>query len=513
MRAVILVAVALLVATAGCGETGVGPEPRTHADTPTPTTDSTQSTPTTPQQTTRQPTTHQPTTPQTTTPPPATTDPGDTTNQFPVPPGAQPTYAPEPSPPVSASTRIQAYDVAGMDPVTVTEWYRTNLDDWEARTDVENWAAEWGWMNHLVYTKGDEILVVYVTSADTGTELTLARGTETVAIGRDLQFASLGWEPVTYTTPPVAPESVSDVVPLGNLAPPGHTFPTDHHYLFIPETERPAEVVAPADGIITKVVVRELGDPPHPDYSIVIRHSNVHVTEFQHMSGLDPGLVQALGGLGDGGLELGENVVAHPIEAGAPLGTAVAPGSTALDWFTYDYTREPLFFVHPEYYGRSVYTASFLEYASPAVQAAYEERLTRTKDPRYGRIDYDEPGTLAGNWFLETDPLQTNTREHHLAFVYSVHDPDDLRVSVGGIIGTAGMYAVEGNAPDPATVTPAAGPVTYHLRKAHGSGQTESTVTATILVEVIGENRIRVQGWNRTVTAPTFTEGAVTYVR
>src|SRR5262245_41430638 len=36
-----------------------------------------------------------------------------------------------------------------------------------------------------------------------------------------------------FTVPPVALNGVMGWVPLGNLNPPGHTFPTDHQYLYL----------------------------------------------------------------------------------------------------------------------------------------------------------------------------------------------------------------------------------------------------------------------------------------
>ena len=42
-----------------------------------------------------------------------------------------------------------------------------------------------------------------------------------------------GQESVFFTVSPVTPSDFVSLVPLGNLAPPAHTFPTDHMYFFI----------------------------------------------------------------------------------------------------------------------------------------------------------------------------------------------------------------------------------------------------------------------------------------
>lgn len=518
----LVVLVAVLVVLSGCGslDSQGDPQPSTTATNPSSgpdgaTSDSKTPTPT-PTTGTPPPTTATP--PATTATPPATTDtpppttiteygPDATVSFFPVPPGAEATYSPIFQFDVSSPTRNQAFDLPTLDPPAVTDWYRTEMDGWTQRVDVESYNGNWGWMNHLVFTKGDDLLYVYVKTAATATEITLSRGSEAVGLEHPRYYGSLGWEPVTYTTSPVPVETIDQVVGLGNLAPSGHTFPTDHSYVMIPHEERPVPVVAPADGIVTSIWYRP-GDDGVDDYAVTIMHSNVHTTQFQHLSSIDPAIVGSVGGLAEG-----ENDASLPVLAGDRLGTAPTTHSTALDWFTSDTTRRNDGFVHPEYYGQAVHLFPFLDYATPELVAAYEPKFTRTEAPRYGKIDYDQPGRLVGNWFLDTDPLHHWYQEGHLAFVYSVHDPDDLRVSVGGTILPPGRYAVTGNSPDPASVTPESGPVVYHLQVAHGSGQVDPGIVATVLVEVLPDNRIRVQGYDGRIEDPEFTEDAKLYVR
>jgi hypothetical protein len=94
------------------------------------------------------------------------------------------------------------------------------------------------------------------------------------------------------------------------------------------------------------------------------------------------------------------------------------------------------------------------------------ERSVRDKD---GKIDFDVPGCLVGNWFLEGLVVHASMRgtpsvwEKQLAFVYDVRQANAIRISIGGAIAPAGAYRVAAGAPDPATVSPAAGKVRYEI--------------------------------------------------
>ena len=62
-------------------------------------------------------------------------------------------------------------------------------------------------------------------------------------------------ENVFFSTPPVDLSEVTEITPLGNLGPPGHTVPTDHTYIGVGErgSGKVFELFAPADVYITSV--------------------------------------------------------------------------------------------------------------------------------------------------------------------------------------------------------------------------------------------------------------------
>ncbi|MGC8817438.1 MAG: hypothetical protein ACP5PX_06530 [Candidatus Hadarchaeum sp.] len=54
-------------------------------------------------------------------------------------------------------------------------------------------------------------------------------------------------------------------------------------------------------------------------------------------------------------------------------------------------------------------------------------------EPLRGKIDFDQPGKVRGNWLHESTTGPTVEWEKHLAFVYDPYDPSQIRVSVGDI--------------------------------------------------------------------------------
>ena len=72
-----------------------------------------------------------------------------------------------------------------------------------------------------------------------------------------------------------------------------------------------------------------------------------------------------------------------------------------------------------------------------------------------------------------------------------------------------GLWSVQGNAPDPATVTVATGKVVYKLIPYGGPSQ-----PGMLAVQLIAEDRIRIEVFlNSTDPNPAFTTGAREYVR
>ncbi len=94
--------------------------------------------------------------------------------------------------------------------------------------------------------------------------------------------------------------------------------------------------------------------------------------------------------------------------------------------------------------------------------------------------------------------------------MYDRDDPSQIRVSVGGtLLISVGVYQVDGNSPDPAEVSAENGIIVYRLR---GTTNWEGE-TATILAQVVDNERIKVEAFEGHPSNPTFTSNAKYYTR
>ena len=89
-------------------------------------------------------------------------------------------------------------------------------------------------------------------------------------------------------------------------------------------------------------------------------------------------------------------------------------------------------------------------------------------EPRIGQFCYDIDGKLVGNWFRSKPPIKKDENgdvyiyedADLLGFFYYNYDPSRLRIGYGA---TGLVYAVIGNAPDPATIDISSGLVKYEV--------------------------------------------------
>jgi hypothetical protein len=320
-------------------------------------------------------------------------------------------------------------------------------------------------------------------------------------------YAELGYGAVTFTVSPVDLNYLTKVEPLGNLNPStGHTFPTDHGSLVFSGVR---EIRAPAGGVITEISYKKDGD-----YRIVITHTNSFRSWFDHLATIEPSILSQIEAT-EGKLEPGEEVrmLNISVEAGQVIGTG-PKGAVGIDWGVWD-EEVTLSFIHPEKYGRMVHSAHFIPYCEPSLAEALLQKVPRKAEPRWGKIDFDQPGKLVGNWVLEDSGGEGFSEwEKHLAFVYDWYQPTEIRIAVGGVLNLPGkgkVYQVVGNSPDPAQVTTDSGMVVYRLKGLPEWGETG--ITATIIVEMVDAEKIKVEGFPGHPSNPQFTANARYYTR
>ena len=260
-----------------------------------------------------------------------------------------------------------------------------------------------------------------------------------------------------FSVSPLQYSDVSAIVPLGNLNPPSHTFPTNHIYFYIAK-ENPADpqgvpktvpFFAPGNITITRIDTSEhlSGNPPYTDYTVRFSPCRELNAYFGHVSSLSAN-ISVLIGASQGCNEYttgGEryrsctHYVDVRLSAGEAIGTTGGrKGQNALDFGAID-----LRFPELQYSNRArwkqademLHTACPIDYFMPQEKARLEALLgdsatRRTASPVCGSVMQDAAGTAQGIWFVK-GTAQTYPEDAHLALVHDNVDPSRPVFSIG----------------------------------------------------------------------------------
>jgi len=324
------------------------------------------------------------------------------------------------------------------------------------------------------------------------------------------RLSELGEGPVVFTVSPVELNAIERIEPLGRMnAPTGHVIPTEHGGFILKNPAVEYQLRAPADGIIFEIEYK----PGFDDYQLRIAHSNTFVSIFDHLTGLSEAVQQGL----QEGEKIGENTyrVKIFVKTGDIIGKVGGHPDLVVgfDWGVYDMNVNNSFINPKRYNLKYICGTHFIPYCEESLKEQYLARLPRTAEPRIGKFCYDQPGKLVGNWILEglTEENPDASWKAALAFAYDYLDPSKVLVGIGGyLIESPATYLVHGNTPDPADVDPSYGKVVYHLEPYDTNPDAPKI---TLLVQMISDEKIKVevcQGW---ISNPEFTENARYYTR
>jgi hypothetical protein len=96
---------------------------------------------------------------------------------------------------------------------------------------------------------------------------------------------------------------------------------------------------------------------------------------------------------------------------------------------------------------------------TPELRDLFLQKNPRTVPPLEGKIDFDQPGMLVGNWFREgTDGYASQQRgslpywDGHLAIVPDHYDPSVYRISFGNFGGEAKQFVSKDISFDPSKI-------------------------------------------------------------
>jgi len=296
--------------------------------------------------------------------------------------------------------------------------------------------------------------------------------------------------PITFTSPPVDYSRINRATPLGNLNPAGgHVFPTNHIYFYLNGSTL-AEVRAVGPG---KIISRYYNSWSN-DYRLEIEHTSTFRSYMDHVGSLPAAIVEGV-----------------QVRAGDLLGYG-NPSVSAIDLGVVDEDITRTFIVPQRYHEFSLHCGDPYSYFTATVRDRLLAYNNRTVDPRGGKIDFDVSGRLSGNWFMTGVPLDSNAsgfdyRASQLAFVFDMIDPSVIRISCGGTLALAPFdFRVEGNSPDPRSVSVASGMVKYRLVRA---------TPATLTVQLTNASTIRAEVFSGKTPdqVSAFTSQAKTYTR
>ncbi|NCB48053.1 MAG: hypothetical protein EOM55_00255 [Clostridia bacterium] len=307
---------------------------------------------------------------------------------------------------------------------------------------------------------------------------------------------------IEFSTPILDLEHFDRIIPLGQINPPGHTFPTDHIYFVFNGFER--TVYAPCKGKI--LFIEESG--MYGDGSIRIGVTNTMAYYLGHIFVNED-------------LQVGDIV-----EAGDEIAIS-SNNSSCVDFgvINKNIDNEFLSQKHPPstlygdkpltFYSEPLRTQLYEKVVSPtppdAEDFVYDEGVTD------GEFAIDLAGTLRGNWFREGCFNSQGWYEwtDELAFGYDTFYPDQIRIGIG-----TSSYAFAINENDnplrPEDVNSSSGAVAYYLYNANNFvGKVFSTGREKLMmVQMLSNTRLRLEIFDDAISASReFTSASSFYIR
>lgn len=304
-----------------------------------------------------------------------------------------------------------------------------------------------------------------------------------------------------FTVLPVAPAPGLTLTALGNLNPPGHVLPTDHVYFYAWDLSKaPGQTLTTTRNVYmptTGALFMKLQPGGGTDWKLMFRVTQTFYFYLDHV-------------LPSVNINVGDVV-----PAGTLIGTT-DPGGT-LDLGAFDQSVTHGGFLTPARY--PVQTLNYVspwKYFAPALQPALYAQIYRTPtaSDKDGVIDFGVAGKLVGDWFLQGMPADSSGGPYGwkrtVAFVYDYYDPAKVRISIGGTIGPASVWATDSLSPRPETVSTANGVVAYHLINPFDGGPQQGL----LLVQMVSDTQIKIEYFpGSTASTGQFDGNAYTFVR
>lgn len=211
-------------------------------------------------------------------------------------------------------------------------------------------------------------------------------------------------------------------------------------------------------------------------------------------------------------------VAGDPVDAGETVATMFF--TYTVDVTVWNRGVTPHRFVNPDRMPLPyLYAQNAIEQFPEPVRSELIARVRTTGDP-LGRLSYDEAGTAAGAWFLEGTPVERSMEgtffPNHL-FLGRLAERAETRVMTVGTLWPGqpnALVVIDPAAPSWETITPASGVVALRGWSLESDGTPMYGFPhGTVLVEVLGGERIRVEWFDTHDPVSGFTPGARVYER
>jgi len=291
------------------------------------------------------------------------------------------------------------------------------------------------------------------------------------------------------------------IIPLGQINPPGHTFPTDHIYFVLKGPQKP--VYAPVGGKV--LYIEETG--MYGDGAIRIGVTDTMTYYLGHV-------------FVDANLHVGDTVIE---------GEQIAfSGNTSCVDFGLLNKNMDNGFLSQKLPLTTIYGDKPLSYYSEPLRSqlyAYVQPPQPSEDPQYvydqgvtdGDFALDQPGTLCGNWLLEGGLRADGWYDwaSTLAFGYDVYYPQQIIIGIGTSDNAFAINNAD-NPIRPENVSVSSGAVAYYLYNANNTvkGIPTASRTGLMMVQLLSDTRIKLEIFEDTTSERRdFTEAALYYQR
>lgn len=354
---------------------------------------------------------------------------------------------------------------------------------------------------------------------------------------------------------PLALGDFDSIVPLGNLAPPSHTFPTNHLYFQLRRSEpgnyrsltADVPVYSPGRIWITSVSSSEhlSASVPYIDYSLRFSPCRQFQGYYIHVQSLNETLLEQIGKFnenncntyetgGDTYRNCSKYDLSIVVQSGDIIGRAGGQeGQSALDFGAYDTRVPPLQYANPSVYQPHPKGFGFMQivcaidYYSDDLRSDLLSRFggwgneVRTSEPICGEVEQDEPGTAQGKWYLKGAKIPF-PEDPHIALVHDNVNPQIGAFSIGNSLPDleSGIYYFQPENEDLINrdfnqVRPNGNLYCYESLSSIGDNPS-NPLQKIILVQLTSEIVIRIEARNATECGEVpwdFGDGTVEYIR